>query len=363
MALILKINNFKNKNNLPQDFIQAIMDKTFKSYEKLSPDENLGGDVEFINEAIMEDIATGLHDYNNSSKNNQSSIDDKTLLSFKNISQKYPVASKDYWKIISVGIIESVSPEIFMKSLAEITANEDMDENLKKDVTYTLEEIYQRNPEYINEAIIKGLDFESPDSYAETIRVLDFLKKFYVRDYNIDQSLYSVRQDINKSCFIADDEEKDLNNEIQIALTEKIREKQGSYMLNLYTRDFLGEFDDWDKAKYGKKNRLALEEKYKGAYTLAPNLTGYSDNQKLFIAEKKGENMREISINDIRKVKKDEGELNLKDERFLENFKFLSRPEIRKVVFKDFGISLSKMPLVEQANFLQFLATRKEDGI
>jgi hypothetical protein len=268
--------------------------------------------------------------------------------------KKYPSASLDFWHDFSAGATNSVRPDLLVKGLAELNKDKELDQSLFKDnLIDTFLEGYAVGYKNVNKGIVAALDFEHPDNYGETVEVIDFLKKLHSHAEYLDD---------RRPFYASWSDSRQAQTEIKKALTEKINSRQGSYILNLHAQEYLKEMASWEEATESQKRLKILENKNQPPFALAPGVTGYFEDNTLYRSVNGKNTMEPLNINDIRFASSNQ-EKSSEDEKFLADFSFLSKPDIRLIIFKDLGIKLSDLPLKQQAYFSQYLVSRPEKEI
>lgn len=188
------------------------------------------------------------------------------------------------------------------------------------------------------------LDFENPDNFNKTVKILEALRIFYGDLINSDNYKDNYKDRKIVRC-------------IEENLKDILKEKKGSYLLNkrmegIYKQRDLddgalckGEFkispkynaSIFESTKIGIRPIEVPEEEYDGDYTLITP--------------------EHIAIKRVDKKSKSEKELqDLLDYQYLIGY-------LRGDIQNDFGLDLAEMSLIQQNYFLQFIKSKKIEQI
>lgn len=346
--ILATLNEDPNRDELPQWFIDAVMDRYFQEFEK---NPVLESNEYLHDEYLMELVVEKLISYHGNERINQPvNLTDKAFSSAVKYRIVHEDATRQYLEMLLSGG-DLVRADILINGMADLSRNP----RLNSSLLFKFAEHYAYHKKATNKGFEKLLDFENPENYSQTVKIIDFLKKLHKNSEHLDEARpYFSDWSPSKT---AEDGVKDI-------IKQRLSGNDGSFLLRLHAEHYLSEMKQWEQANESKKRLKMFEDANDSTINLAPGVVGYYDRKDniLYVNRNDGENLEPIELSDL-KLGNTVGEISDQDQQFLDDFVFMSRPDVREIIRQKIGITLSKIPLKEQANFLQLLISRKESEI
>lgn len=346
--ILVTLDKHSRKDELPQWLVDAVMDRYFQEFEK---NPVLESNEYLHDEYLMELVVEKLISYHGNDRINQPiNLTDKAFLSAVKYRIVHEEATHQYLEML-LGGGDLVRADILINGMADLGRNQKNNGGL----VFKFAEHYSYHKKETDKGFEKLLDFKNPENYSQAVKIIDFLKKLHKDSEHLDEA---------RPYFGDWSSTKTAETGVKDIIKKKLSETDGSFLLRLHAEHYLGEMNQWEQASESKKRLKMFEDANDSTINLAPGVVGYYDRKDniLYINRNEGENLEPIELSDL--ILGNAGsKISDQDRQFLDDFIFMSRPDVREIIFKKIGISLSKIPLKEQANFLQLLISKKESEI